>query len=78
LRRSLALAKDHHRHAAAQGAMVVQLSESEIFEWQMANAVYSFVGRKPAPADFIEKFADGFGVHSSTQPLAISIQPTRV
>ena len=78
LRRSLPLAKDHLGHAAAQGAMVIQLGESEIFEWQMANAFHGFIGGKFAQAYLLEEFADGFGVQSSSQPSAISIQPTRV
>ena len=42
--------------------MVIHLGESEIFEWQMANALHRFVGRKLASAYLLEKFADGFGV----------------
>ena len=58
--------------------MVIELGESQIFEWKMANALDSLIGRKLAPADLLEKFADGIGVQGSTQRSVISIQPTRV
>ena len=70
--------EDHFGHSVAQRAMVIHLGESQIFEWKMAQAVDRVVGRKLAPADLLEKFADGFGVQESTQPSALSIQPTRV
>ena len=78
LRRSLSLPENHFRHPIAQRAMVIHLGESQVLEWQMPQAFNSLIGRKPAPADLLEKFADGIGVQGSTQPSAFSIQLTRV
>jgi hypothetical protein len=63
LRRSLALSEDYFGHTRAQAAMMVDLSESQVFEGQMAKAFDGFVGREFAAADLVEEFADGFGVH---------------
>ena len=56
--------------------MMIHLSESQVFKGKMPQALYSLIGRKLAPSDLLEEFADGIGVQSSTQP--VSIQPTRV
>ena len=42
--------------------MVVQIGEPQILERKMPQAVDGGVGRKLAPADLVEEFADGVGV----------------
>ena len=66
LRRSLAFSEDHFGHAGAEAAMVIDLGKAQIFERQMAQAVYCLVGRELAVADLLEEFADGFGVHGGS------------
>ena len=78
LRRGLPFTENHFGHARAQGAMMVDFGESEVFEGQMAKTVNRFVGRKFAAAHLLEEFADGFGVHGSTQQSALGIQPGAV
>ncbi len=70
LGRGLARPEDHFRHSVAQGAMVVHIGESQVFEGKMAQAVDGGVGRKLALADLLEEFADGIGVQGGTQPSA--------
>jgi hypothetical protein len=41
---------------------MVHFGEAEIFKGEMAQAADSVVGRKFPGANFLEKFADGFGV----------------
>src|SRR6202020_1200006 len=42
------------RHACAQGAMMIDLGEAEIFKRQMAQAGDAFIGRELAPADIVK------------------------
>ena len=72
LRGRLPFSQDDFRHAIAQRAVMVDFSESEIFEGQMAEASDGVVGREFAFADLLEKFADGFGVQSSIRQSAFS------
>ena len=65
LGRRLAGSEDHFGHPGAQGAMVVNVGESQIFEGKMAQAINGGVGGELAPADLLEEFADGFGVQGS-------------
>jgi len=62
----LPLPKDDLRHAGAECTMVIDFSESEVFERKMAQAFDSIVGREIPAADVIEKFADGVGVQEET------------
>ena len=41
---SLALAENHLGHALAEGTMVVDLGEAEVFEREMAETLHGFVG----------------------------------
>ena len=43
--------------------MMIDFGEAEVFKGQMSKAIDGAVGRKFAPADLLEKFADGFGIH---------------
>ena len=54
---SLALAEDHFGHAVAEGAVVVDLGEPQIFEGQVSEAVDGFVGRELLLFDLVEQFA---------------------
>ncbi len=69
LRRRLAFAENDFGHADAQGAVMIDLGEAEIFEGQMTQARNGVVGRELALAYLFEKLADGFGVQE-----ALSIQ----
>ena len=62
LGRSLARTENHFRHPVTQGAMVIQVGESQIFEGKMAQAVNRGVGRKLALSYLVEQFADGVSV----------------
>jgi len=42
--------------------MMIQLGESQVFEWHMPQALHRFIGRELAPADLLEKFANGISV----------------
>jgi hypothetical protein len=66
LRRRLAFSEDDLGHAIAQGAVVIDFGETEIFKRQMAQAGDGIVGREFAVADLLEKLADGFGVHGNS------------
>ena len=72
LGRSLARTEDHFGHPVAQGAMVVQVGESQIFEGKMAQAINGGVGGKLAPAHLVEEFADGVSVQGRAQVAAES------
>jgi len=63
LRGGLAFAEDHFGHALAEGAVVVELGEAEVFEGEMAQALDGLVGGQFALADLVEELSDGFGVH---------------
>src|SRR5205807_7886630 len=67
LRRRLAFTEDHLGHAHTQGAVMIHLGKAEIFKGQMPQALHGIVRRELATTYLIEKFADGFGVHGSTQ-----------
>jgi hypothetical protein len=54
LRRRLALAKHHFRHADSQRAMMVNFREAQIFKWQVAKPLDRIVGRCLSPAHFFE------------------------
>ena len=60
------MAQNDFGRTHSQCAMVVHLSESEVFERKMAQAFDSIVGREIPAADVIEKFADGVGVQEET------------
>ena len=46
--------------------MVVHFGKAEVFKRQMPQALYGFVRRELALANFFENFADGFSVQRST------------
>jgi hypothetical protein len=56
---------------------MIDFSEAEVFEGQMAEAGDGVVGREFAFADLLEKLANGFGVQESPQDSVVSIQPGR-
>src|SRR5580704_11827454 len=58
-----ALGENHFGHALAQGAMVVELGESQVFEGEMTEALDSFVGGESLFSDLLEQLAQGLGVH---------------
>jgi hypothetical protein len=47
--------------------MMIDFSESQIFERQMPQALHRIIGRKLSLAHQLEEFADGFGVQRGTQ-----------
>ena len=65
LRRSLTFSEDDLRHADAQGAVMIDFSEAQIFERKMPEASDRIVGLELALAHLLEKLADGFGVHAA-------------
>ena len=56
-------AKNHFGHALAEGAMVIDLGESEVFEWEMAETLHRLVGRELFGADLLKELAEGSRVH---------------
>jgi hypothetical protein len=61
--------------------MVIQVGESQILEWKMAEAVYGGVGRNLALLDLIEEFANGVSVQKeafSRQLSAFSQRESRL
>src|SRR5258706_5160950 len=70
LQRSLALSEDHFGHARAQGAMMVDFGETQIFERQMTQAVDRLVAWELAPAPLLAERTDRFGVHGSSRRTA--------
>ena len=64
LRWRLPLAKNNLGHARSQSAMMVDLREPQVFKGQVPQPLDGVVGRDLALAHLIEKFANGFGVHS--------------
>jgi hypothetical protein len=56
-------AKNHFGHALAEGAMVIDLGESEVFEWEMAETLHRLVGRELSGAYFLENASESGGVH---------------
>src|ERR1700687_2615828 len=63
LARRFALGKNHFGHTLAQGAMVVDLGETEILKGQVAKALDGFVRRETLFADLLEQLAKGLGIH---------------
>ena len=59
------MAEDDFGHPHTERAVMVNFSEPQVFKWKMAQFSDSFVGRELSGADFLEKLADGFGVHGS-------------
>jgi len=55
-----ALGEDHLGHALAQGAMMVELGETQVLEGQVAQALYGFVGGEALFSDLVEQLAQGF------------------
>ena len=45
--------------------MMVDLGKAKVFEGHMAQARHRIIGRKFSLAYLLEKFAYGFGVHST-------------
>jgi hypothetical protein len=78
LQRSLPFSENHFGHPCAQPAVMIDFSEAQVFKGQMAKAINRVVGRKFSPAHLLEKFADGFGVHVSTQQSALGTQASEV
>src|SRR6266852_9470714 len=64
LARRFALGKNHLGHALAQGAMVVDLGETEVLKGQVTQALDGVVGREALFADLLEQPAKGLGIHA--------------
>ena len=62
---SLALTKDNFRHPRAEGAMMIDFGEAEIFEGHVPQLLDGGVGRKSAASNLLKQFADGFGVQDA-------------
>jgi hypothetical protein len=52
--RGLPLPKNYLGHSVPQGAMVIDLGESQIFEWQMPQPLHRFVRLQLSLANFLE------------------------
>ncbi len=61
--RSLSRTEDDFGHAHAQGAVVIYVGETQVFERQMPQLLHRFVRRELAALHLVEEFLDGFGVH---------------
>ena len=61
----LAFAEDHFRVPLAQGAVVVDAGEGEVFEGQMTQPVQRRVGSQASGGDFGEEGAELLGVHAT-------------
>jgi hypothetical protein len=57
------LAEDHLGHALAEGAVMVDFGETQVFKGEMAEAGYGFVGRYFLGLNLGEKIAEVFRVH---------------
>ena len=55
LLRRLALGEDHFRHAVAQGAMVIHLGESQVFERHVPHAPHGRIDIDRAGAHLLEQ-----------------------
>ena len=62
LRGTLPFGKYHFRHSCTQCAMMIELGESQVFEWHVPQALHRFIGRELAAANLFEKFANGISV----------------
>src|ERR1019366_910330 len=58
-----ALGKDHLGHALAQGAVVVELGETEVLKGQVTEALDGVVGGETLFSNLLEEMAKGLGVH---------------
>jgi len=58
-----ALAENHLGHALAEGTVVIDLGEAEVFEGEMAKALDGLVGGELFGANFVEEAGQGGGVH---------------
>ena len=56
-----ALGKDHLGHALAQGAMVVELGETEVLEGQVTEALDGFVGGEALFFELARTDCEGLG-----------------
>jgi hypothetical protein len=63
LRGSFAAAENNFRESGAQGAMMIELGEAEIFKRKMAQAVERLVRRELAAADLLQEFVYGGSIH---------------
>src|SRR6266446_6742797 len=64
LARRFALGKNHFGHALAQGAMVVDLGETEVLKGEVTQALYGLVGGETLFPDLLEQLAKGLGIHA--------------
>jgi hypothetical protein len=55
--------EDYLGHALTQGAMVIELGETQVFEGHVAEAFHGLVGRELALPNLIEQFLKRLGVH---------------
>jgi hypothetical protein len=55
-----ALGKNHLGHALAQGAMMVELGETQVLKGQVTQALYGFVGGEALFSNLLEELAKGF------------------
>src|SRR2546422_8141149 len=62
VRGTLPFCEYHFRHSCTQRSMMIQLGESQVFEWHMPQALHRFIGRELAAANLFEKFANGISV----------------
>src|SRR5580692_5387212 len=60
---SLALAENYFRNSAADAPMIVELGESKILEWQLANMLEGRTGGHPARGHTVEDFTNSFLGH---------------
>ena len=58
-----ALGKNHLGHTVAQGAMVIDLGETQVLEGQVTQALDGVVGGEALFANLLEELAKGLGVH---------------
>jgi hypothetical protein len=64
LARRFSRGKNHLGHSLAQGAMVVDLGETEVLKGQVAKALDSVVRREVFFSNLLEQLAKGLGIHS--------------
>jgi hypothetical protein len=61
------LAKNYFRHSGAQGPVMIDFGEAQVFKRHVAQALHGIVRRELALADCFEQFADGVSVHKGTE-----------
>jgi hypothetical protein len=59
----LACGEDNFRHSSAQGAMVVELGEAEVFEGQVLEAIDGIANGSAPVADFVEESFEAKTIH---------------